>query len=86
MARRLRHEAESLAGLGVDQAELLGGAERAGALIPVLRAAGVLDGELQALLRAAAAGFREAITHETRAAYGARLTALDRRLDPETIE
>jgi glutamate formiminotransferase len=86
MARRLRHEAESLAGMGVDQDELLAGAERAGALIPVLRAAGVIDGELQALLRAAAAGFRDAITHETRSAYAARLTALDRRLDPETIE
>jgi glutamate formiminotransferase len=86
MARRLRHEAESLAGLGVDQAELLGGAERAAALVPVLAAAGVLDPELRAMLRAAAAGFRDGLTHGTRAAYAARFAALEPRVDPETIE
>jgi glutamate formiminotransferase len=86
LARRLGREAESLAALGVDQDSLLGGAERAAALVPVLKAAGVLDGELRAMLWAAAAGLRETITPDTHSAYAARVTALDRRLDPQTIE
>ena len=86
LARRLRKEAESLAGLGIDQEELLGGAERAAALVPVLRAAGVLDGELRAMLGAAAAGLREALTDKTRSAFAARLDALDRRLFSPTGE
>jgi hypothetical protein len=80
LARRLRQEAEDLATLGVDQGELLGGAERSAALVPVLRAAGVLDVELQAILSAAATGLREAITAETGLAHSERLAALDRRL------
>jgi glutamate formiminotransferase / 5-formyltetrahydrofolate cyclo-ligase len=80
LATRLRREAESLAALGVDQDEILGGAERAAALVPVLRTARVLDGELEAMLSVAAAGLREAISPETRWAYPARLAALDRRL------
>jgi glutamate formiminotransferase / 5-formyltetrahydrofolate cyclo-ligase len=86
LARRLRSEAESLAALGVDQDSLLTGAERAAALTPVLRAAGVVDAELQAMLQAAAGGLRDALAPDTRSAYAARLTALDRRLDPQTIE
>ena len=81
MAARLQREAESLAVLGVYQDELLAGAERAAALVPVLRAAGVLDGELGAMLRVAARGLREAITSETAAVNAARVAALDRRLD-----
>jgi glutamate formiminotransferase / 5-formyltetrahydrofolate cyclo-ligase len=80
LARRLRQESEGLAALGIDQGELLAGAERAAALGPVLRAAGVLDGELEAMLGAAATGLREALTSETRSAHQARLAALDRRL------
>jgi glutamate formiminotransferase len=80
LANRLEQEAESLANVGVDQEELLGAAERAAALVPVLRVAGVLDGELRAMLVAAAVGFREAVTPETRSAFAARLAALDRRL------
>jgi glutamate formiminotransferase / 5-formyltetrahydrofolate cyclo-ligase len=86
LARRLRQEAESLAALGIDQDEVLGGAERAAALVPVLRAAGVLDGELQAMLGAAATGLREAIMPETGSAHAARLAALDRRLASPTGE
>ena len=86
MARRLQREAESMAALGVEQDDLLGGAERAAALVPVLKAAGVLDVELSMMLRAAAAGLREAITHETRSAYKARFAALDRRLDAGPIK
>jgi hypothetical protein len=59
---------------------LLGGAERAAALVPVLRVAGVLDGELDAMLGVAAAGLLEAVSAETRLTYAARAAALDRRL------
>jgi glutamate formiminotransferase len=80
LARRLVQEAEGLAALGVDQASLLAGAERAAALVPVLRAAGVLDSELSAMLGAAASGLRSAVTQETASTYSARVAALDRRL------
>jgi glutamate formiminotransferase len=81
LAGRLDREAGALAALGAGQADLLGGAERAAALAPVLRVAGVLDGELEAMLDAAARGLRAAIRSETAEAYSARITALDRRLD-----
>ncbi len=80
LARRLRREADGLSALGADQEEILGGAERAAALVPVLEAAGVLDVELQAMLGVAADGLRQAITSETRSAHPARLAAVDRRL------
>jgi glutamate formiminotransferase len=81
LAARLQREADALAVLGIDQNDLLAGAERAAALVPVLEAAGVLDGELEAMLRVAARGLREAISPETEAVYVARVAALDRRLD-----
>jgi glutamate formiminotransferase len=81
LARRLDLEVEALAALGTGQVELLVGAERAAALAPVLRVAGVLDGELSRMLDAAALGLRAAISTETSAAYSARVAALDRRLD-----
>jgi glutamate formiminotransferase len=80
LARRLEREAEALAAMGIHQAELLVGAERTAALAPVLRVARVLDGELEAMLGAAAQGLRAAIRPETAAAYSARVEALDRRL------
>jgi hypothetical protein len=80
LGRRLQSEAEGLSELGVDQEALLGGAERAAALVPVLKVAGVLDGELEAMLRVAAAGLLSAVAAETRLAYAARVAALDRRL------
>jgi len=80
LAGRLRQEADGLAALGIDQGEILAGAERAAALVPVLRAAGVLDGELHAMLVAAASGLREAITDETCSAHAIRLAAIDKRL------
>jgi glutamate formiminotransferase len=82
LASRLRREESGLAALGIDQDELLAGAERAAALVPVLRVAGVLDGELEAMLVAAASGLRESMDSNTEAAYGARVAALDRRLSP----
>jgi glutamate formiminotransferase / 5-formyltetrahydrofolate cyclo-ligase len=86
LARRLQQESEGLAALGMDQSELLAGAERAAALVPVLRAAGVLDGELEAMLGAAATGLRAALRSETRSAHQARLAALDQRLSSPTSE
>ena len=80
LAIRLEREADGLAALGVDQQELLAGAERAAALAPVLRAAKVLDGELEAILGAAARGLRAAIGRAAEEAYAARVAALDRRL------
>jgi hypothetical protein len=80
LALRLEREADQLAALGIGQAALLSGAERAAALTPVLRAGRVLDDELATMLQVASAGLRAAISHETAAAYSARVTALDRRL------
>jgi glutamate formiminotransferase len=80
LAQRLRREADGLAALGVEQADLLGGAERAAALIPVLKVAGALDAELEAMLGIAALGLRAAVSPDTRSTYAARLAALDRRL------
>jgi hypothetical protein len=77
---RLEREAEGLAALGVDQQEMLAGAERAAALVPVLRAAKVLDEELEAMLGAAARGLRAAVSPATEKAYTARVAALDERL------
>jgi glutamate formiminotransferase / 5-formyltetrahydrofolate cyclo-ligase len=81
LAGRLDRETGALAALGAGQADLLVGAERAAALTPVLRVAGVLDGELEAMLDAAARGLRAAVSAETADAYSARIAALDRRLD-----
>ena len=81
LAGRLDRETGALAALGAGQADLLVGAERAAALTPVLRVAGVLDTELEAMLDAATRGLRAAISAETAKAYSARIAALDRRLD-----
>jgi glutamate formiminotransferase len=80
LAARLRGEASALAGLGIEQDAVLAGAERSAALIPVLRAGGVLDDELESLLAVAARGLRAAVTAGTQALYGARIAALDARL------
>ncbi len=77
---RLEREAAELARLGIDQGELLAGAERAAALVPVLRAAGVLTSELEALLDMAARGLRTALDGDTLSRHTARIGALDRRL------
>jgi glutamate formiminotransferase len=82
LAAKLVRESEKLAALGVGQADLLAGAERAAALVHVLRAAGALEPELEAMLLDAARGLRAAIKPETQAAHRSRLAALERRLDP----
>jgi glutamate formiminotransferase len=76
----LEREAAELAGLGIEQDALLTGAERAAALIGVLRAAQVLDGEREAMLIAASQGLRSAITAATESLYRARVAAIDQRL------
>jgi glutamate formiminotransferase / 5-formyltetrahydrofolate cyclo-ligase len=80
LARRLDREADELAMLGIDQREILSGAERAAALTPVLHAGRVLDDELETMLQVASVGFRAAISEATAAAYAARMAALDRRI------
>jgi hypothetical protein len=81
LAQRLQAEGADLARVGVSQEELLGGAERAAALAPVLKAAGVLDDELRQMTRIAAGGLRDALSQETRSAFPQRAAALERRLD-----
>ncbi|HEV2475954.1 MAG TPA: hypothetical protein VGX22_05400, partial [Candidatus Dormibacteraeota bacterium] len=80
LASRLRSEARELAQLRADQDEFLSGAERAAALVHVLRAARADDPEVEALLRVAAAGLRRAISPPTESLYRARIDALDARL------
>ena len=80
LGSRLAREAAELARLPAGQDEILAGAERAAALIPVLRAARVLDGELETMLDVAARGFRKAVTPATESIYRARIDALDARL------
>lgn len=80
LAERLAREADDLARLPADQDAFLGGAERAAALVHVLRSAQVLEAEVEAMLWVAARGFRKAIEPATEAIYRARIDALDARL------
>lgn len=80
LAARLRREAADLAALAVDEDAFLSGAERAAALVHVLRAAHVLDEELAGLLHVAATGLRQAVSAATESLYRARIDALDARL------
>ncbi len=80
LAARLRREAEQLAVLVADQDAILAGAERAAALIRVLHAANLADGELDAMLGSAALGLRRGVTPATESIYRARVDALDARL------
>ncbi|HKW08639.1 MAG TPA: glutamate formiminotransferase [Candidatus Dormibacteraeota bacterium] len=80
LASRLRREAMELARLAAGQDEFLSGAERAVALVHVLKAARIEDPEVEALLRVAAAGLRAAVSDPTTAVYRARVDALDARL------
>ena len=80
LGTRLMHAAGSMLGLEVDQDALLAAAEQAAALVPVLRAARVLDEEMETLLRIAGRGLRRAVAPATEAIYRARVEALDARL------
>jgi hypothetical protein len=81
LGARLETEAADLARTGIDQGELLAGAERAAALVPVLRAAGVLLPELEVMLEVAARGLRSALDRDTLSRHTTRIGALDRRLE-----
>jgi hypothetical protein len=80
LASRLAAEADGLGSTGTDQGELLVAAERTAALVPVLRAAGVLEDELESMLEIAARGIRPALHPETLRRHAERVHALDRRL------
>src|SRR5262249_11288430 len=80
LAIRLEAEAAGLGELGTAQGDLLAGAERCAALPPVLKAAGLLDEELDTMALLAARGMRDALSQGTRSNYTARMEALDRRL------
>jgi len=80
LAGRLEREAAELAQTGVDQNALLIAVERAAALVPVLRVAGVLTDELKSMLDIAARGLRSALVADTLSRHAARVDALDRRL------
>jgi glutamate formiminotransferase len=80
LASRLRREAGELAQLRADQDDFLSGAERAAALIHVLRAAQLQDPEVEGMLAVAAAGLRRAVSPATASVYRARVDALDARL------
>lgn len=80
LADRLMQTAASLRALGVDQDSILEAAEQSAALVPVARAAGVLDEEIEHLLLIAGRGLRSAISDSTSALYQARVAALDARL------
>jgi len=80
LALRLEREARHLAALGVDQDSLLSGAERSAALNRVLKAAQVVNSELEAMLDIAAHGLFSALDEVTRATFPERVAALDRVL------
>ena len=80
LAARLTAEAEALKSLPGEQEAILGGAERALALIRLLRAAGLADIQSEALLWTATSGFRAALSQETLVGAQVRVTLLDRWL------
>ena len=82
LAARIAREAEAMAGLPAAQDDVLAGAERAAALVPVIRAAGLDEPELESMFEAAARGLRAALSDATVALYRARVDALDLRLRP----
>ena len=80
LAERLTRESSDLARLPADQDAILAGAERAAALVRVLRTAQVLHAEVESMLQVAARGLRDAVAPATEAIYRARIDALDARL------
>ncbi len=82
LAGRLEQTADAISRTGTQPEQMLGAAEQAVALVGVLRAAGVLTDELEAMLRIAAQGLRIAMGPETQAAFTTRIRGLDRKLDP----
>jgi glutamate formiminotransferase len=77
LADRLEAEARSLRELDASQEAILGGAERAAALVRVQRPAGIAAAETDAFLRTAAVGFREAVRQVAGATVQERIDLLD---------
>jgi glutamate formiminotransferase len=77
LAARLAAEAEALKALTSEQEAILGGAERAVALIRLLRASGLAETYSEALLWTAATGFREAFSPEVLASAEVRVGLVD---------
>jgi glutamate formiminotransferase len=84
LARRLDAEGRALGALGCTQEDLLGGAERAAALVQVLRAGRLATPDLEAPLACAATGLRGALTVTTTTRFAARVALLDRWLGAES--
>lgn len=80
LAVRLSREAAELPGLGSSGAELLGGAERAYALLRVLEAAGLGRPDLAAMLDWSSRSLRAALPPETASRFPERVALLDRWL------
>jgi hypothetical protein len=80
LADRLEAEARSLRELDASQEAILGGAERAAALVRVQRPAGIAAAETDAFLRTAAVGFREAVRQVAGATVQERIDLLDQWL------
>jgi glutamate formiminotransferase len=80
LAGRFIAEAGSMAALPASQEAVLGGAERAAALLRVLRAGGLGDQEAESFLALAARGLRRALSQQAEAGFARRLLLLDRWL------
>jgi glutamate formiminotransferase / 5-formyltetrahydrofolate cyclo-ligase len=79
-AARLAAEGRALCGLAAGPAAALEGAERAAALRPLLRGAGLATPDLEALLVAAVRGLRAAVSLPTQARFTHRVDVIDRWL------
>ncbi|PZR91246.1 MAG: hypothetical protein DLM67_16460, partial [Candidatus Nephthysia bennettiae] len=80
LADRLEAEARSLRALDASQQAILGGAERAAALVRIQQPAGIAEPETTTFLRTAATGFREAVRQVAGATVQERVHLLDRWL------
>ena len=77
LADRLAAEARSLRELDASQEAILGGAERAAALVRVQQPAGIAETETDAFLRTAVVGFRQAVRRVTGPTARERIDLLD---------
>ncbi len=81
LADRLEGESRSIRAIPYRQEEVLAGAERAAALVRLLRGAGLADHDLEALLAVAASGLRAAVSPLTASRFSRRVALLDSWLD-----
>ncbi|TMB97410.1 MAG: glutamate formiminotransferase [Chloroflexi bacterium] len=81
LAGRLEQTADMIGRAGIEPEQMLSSAEQAAALIPILKAAGVLTDELGAMLRIASRGLRIALAPGIVTKFATRVRALDWRLE-----